>query len=235
MIKNNLLKIMPLVLVILLASGCVTRQTKQEAFPLMYEANNAHQTILVTPIINESTSSEATEYFNSTIAEPFNNKGYYILPVPITDDIFKNAGIIDGKELKGMPLAQYRDKFGADLVLFITIKKWDTHYYVVGGNVEVALEYALVSTITSQIVWSDQNDLVVDTSSSSGNLIVDLIATAITTAATDYIPIAKQVNGITTQTLPVGKYHPRYKKDGLDRVVDKDKSASAAIDFKKSL
>lgn len=107
---------------------------------------------------------------------------------------------------------------------------WDTNYLVVAGNVEVGLKYVMVSTETSEIVWSYQNNIVVDTSSSSGSLLVDLIATAITTATTDYIPIAKQVNVITTQSLPVGQYHPRYGQDMQDKVVQ-DKATAASDAF----
>lgn len=187
-----------------------------------------YQNILIAPSINDSTSSEAAEYINATLAEPFVNKGYYVLPIPITADIFKDAGIVDGKELKGIPFKQYKDKFDADTVMFVTISKWDTNYLVLSGNVEVGLKYVMVSTDTSEIIWSYQNTIVVDTSSSSGSLLVDIVATAITTAVTDYVPIAKRVNAITSSSLPVGKYHPRHQKDMLD-IVSKDK-AVAAID-----
>lgn len=150
--------------------------------------------------------------------------------MPITADIFKDIGIVDGKELQGIPFTRYKDQFGADVVLFITISDWDTNYLVVAGNVEVGLKYVMVSTETSEIVWSYQNNIVVDTSSSSGSLLVDLIATAITTATTDYIPIAKQVNVITTQSLPVGQYHPRYGQDMQDKVVQ-DKATAASDAF----
>ncbi|AEX25016.1 DUF799 family lipoprotein [Vibrio natriegens] len=228
--KTKLVNICSALVLVFMVSGCVTTQSKQELFPKMYEAERNHQKILIAPIINETTSAEAAEYLNSTLAEPFVNKGYYVLPVPITADIFKDIGIVDGKELQGVPFSRYRDQFGADVVLFITISNWDTNYLVVAGNVEVGLKYVMVSTETSEIVWSYQNNLVVDTSTSSGSLLVDLIATAIATAATDYIPIARQVNEITTQSLPVGEYHPRYGKDMKDNVIQ-DKATAASDAF----
>lgn len=228
--KRKIVNICSAFVLVFMVTGCVTTQSKQEMFPKMYEDNRIHQNVLIAPIINETTSAEAAEYLNSTLAEPFVNKGYYVLPVPITADIFKDIGIVDGKELQGIPFTRYKDQFGADAVLFITISDWDTNYLVVAGNVEVGLKYVMVSTETSEIVWSYKNNIVVDTSSSSGSLLVDLIATAITTATTDYIPIAKQVNVITTQSLPVGQYHPRYGQDMQDKVVQ-DKATAASDAF----
>lgn len=214
----------------LILSGCVATSSKEEAFPVMYDINIHKNTILVAPVINNSTSAEASEYLVSTLAEPLVNKGYYVLPVPITVDLFKQIGIVDGRELKGIPFTTYKNKFGADSVLFVTISKWDTNYMVVAGNVEVELKYVMVSTETGKIIWSYQNKMVVETTSSSGSLLVDLIATAISTAATDYIPVAQQVNLMTSQSLPVGEYHPKHLKDGKQIVLD-DNVMSASKSF----
>ncbi|GHA60924.1 GNA1162 family protein [Photobacterium aphoticum] len=226
---KKLIKLTSIVLAGMMMTGCVSTLKKQEAFPDLY-TNSVHNNILIAPIVNKSTSSEASEYLNSTLAEPFANKGYYVLPIPITADIFKEAGIVDGTELKGIPFNTYKEKFGADTVLFVTIEQWDTNYIVIAGNVSVSLKYVMVSTETGKIVWSYSNTVVIDTSSNSGSLLVDLIATAITTATTDYIPVAKKVNLITTQSLPVGSYHPRHKKDGIDVVLEAN-AADAAKAF----
>lgn len=206
----------------LVLSGCVTTSSKEKAFPAMYDTNVPKNTVLVAPVINDSTSSEASEYLASTLAEPLVNKGYYVLPIPITADIFKQIGIVDGRELKGIPFDTYKNKFGADSVLFVTISKWDTNYMVLAGNVEVELKYVMVSTNTGKIIWSYQNSMVVDTTSSSGSILVDLVATAISTAATDYIPVAQQVNAMTSQSLPVGIYHPKHLKDGKQVVLEQN-------------
>ncbi|MBV7299688.1 GNA1162 family protein [Enterovibrio paralichthyis] len=224
---KELIKITSIMLTSMIMTGCVNTLTKQEAFPEMYSGSQQNN-ILVAPIVNNSTSSEASEYLNSTLAEPFANKGYYVLPIPITADIFKSAGIVDGTELKGIPFTSYKDKFGADSVLFVTIEQWDTNYIVLAGNVTVGLKYVMVSTDTGKVIWSYSNTIVIDTSSSSGSLLVDLIATAIATATTDYIPVAQQVNKLTTQSLPAGQYHPRYKKDGLDVIVEANAASAAA-------
>ncbi|ACJ28244.1 Lipoprotein, putative [Shewanella piezotolerans WP3] len=207
------------VTIALLISGCAaTTTTKEAAFPEMYSDVN-RQTMLIVPVINETTAAEAPDFLNATVAQPLANKGYYVLPVPIVSNIFKEAGIVDGTQLKGIPFSTYKDKFGAESILFIKLKTWETNYMVISGNVTVGMEYVLVSADTNNVLWSYQNTFVLDTSSSSGNILADLVVTAITTAATDYVPVARRVHANAVTTLPVGEYHPKHLQDGKDKNV----------------
>ncbi|MEK6690019.1 MAG: hypothetical protein AABY78_01810 [Nitrospirota bacterium] len=77
----------------------------------------------------------------------------------------------------------------------------------------------LKSTTTGRVLWKYDGLIRVDTSGDSGGggglagLLVKVVATAIKTAATDYVPIAKQVNLITMSSMPYGKYNPNFDKD----------------------
>ncbi|MCF7972160.1 MAG: DUF799 domain-containing protein [Methylococcaceae bacterium] len=44
------------------------------------------------------------------------------------------AGIYDAELLKDIPLGKFREYFGADAVLFTTIKKWDLSYIVIAST-----------------------------------------------------------------------------------------------------
>jgi hypothetical protein len=119
-----------------------------------------------------------------------------------------------------------REYFGADAILYIKIIKWDTSYYVVGGNVTVAAELLMKSTITGKTIWKYDGALTVDTTSrddTGGGLIglaLKLAITAIQTATTDYVPIARKVNYMTLQSLPYGKYHTNHGKDMDHQVLE---------------
>ena len=169
-------------------------QTKLEAYPAMYD-DRKPLSVLVIPAINNSTAAEATDYFNVTITEPLSNVGYYTMPVEIVKDIFLKEGIVDSTMIKGLPTTIFKKNFGADAVLFVTINKWDKQYIVLAGNVTVSMDYVMLSTETSEIIWQYSATQTIDTTAeSSGFIIADLISTAITTATTDYVPIAKQAN-----------------------------------------
>ena len=200
--------------------------TKRDAFPSMYGTNKPLSMVVV-PAINESTAADAGDLLNVTVAQPFANHGYYVMPVSIVSDIFRSEGVIDGTQMKGVPTKIFKDSFGADSVLFLTINQWETNYIVIAGNVTVGIEYVLLSTETNEILWSYQHSLVIDTSGSSGNVFVDILATAINTAATDYIPIAAQVHMNAVKAMPYGAYHPQTGLDGDVKSVSQEAQQGA--------
>ena len=187
-----------------------------EAFPKMYEERPL--AVLVLPPMNESTAADAKEYYATTVAEPLSLTGYYVYPIEVVSDILQGEGAYDTETLLNFPPQKFRDFFGADAVMYIWIKKWDTAYYVVGGNVTVSVRSLLRSTKTGESLWEYEGTYVHDTTvrSSGGGLaglLVAAIATAITTAATDYVPVAKRANYFVFSTIPFGKYHPVHDKD----------------------
>lgn len=209
---------------IILLSGCVKQNivTKQDAFPEMYKQHPL--SILVVPVVNHSTAADAPDLYSTTIVQPLAEAGYYVMPIPITDMIFHGEGIVDGEQLKNVDATKFKSLFGADSALFVTINKWDTNYYLTGGNVTVGADFRLISTTNNEELWHYDTVIIYNTSGNSGNLIADLISTAISTAVTDYVPIARRVNANVIHTLPVGKYNSRYERDGTDRTVNKDSS-----------
>lgn len=204
-------------ILILLLSGCATFQSKSDTFPLMYE--NKPSNILILPPINLSTAPEAKEYFMSTLSETALETGYYFLPLEVTTPFLKSEGLYDTEVITDNVLPQFKQHFNADAVLITKIIEWDKSYYVVGGNVTVALDFSLRSTITGEILWNYNGKIIYDTTDNSRQgLLVALIVTALKTAAQDYVPIAKGINQQVFNTVPVGKYHPRNNKDQSDQV-----------------
>ena len=216
MIKKSI----PLIFFVFLA-GCTASQyeTKKDAFPAMYDERQP-LSIVVVPAINNTTAAEASNYFNVTITEPLSNHGYYTLPVEIVRDIFLNEGVIDSTMIKGLPTSVFKENFGADAVLFVTIKTWDTNYAVLAANVSVGLEYVMLSTVTNEIIWQYSATQVVDTTAdATGFLLMDILNTAVTTAITDYVPIAKTANYQAFVALPHGQYSKLYRSDMDEKTV----------------
>lgn len=210
-------------------SACAPMQqlTKQEAFPKMYEDHPL--TILVLPPMNQSTAADAKEYYSTTIAEPLSLAGYYVFPIEVVSEILKQEGLYDIESITDMPVGKFKEYFGADAVLYTKIRKWDTAYYVVGGHMTVSVDFLLRSTSTEETLWKYNGTIVVDTTGDSGNapglagLLVQVVSTAVKTASTDYVPLAKQANHIALATIPYGKYNVAYDTDRDLRVVSKKK------------
>lgn len=198
--------------------------TKGDKFPAVYEESPS--SIIILPPINESTAADAKEYYATTIQEPLSFWGYYVFPYEVTTEILKMEGIYDAELLKNIPMQKFAEYFGADAVLFTTIKKWDLSYMVLAANLTISIDCELKSTKSSATLWRYNGTVIVDLSGSNNSgggiagLIVKAIATAIQSAMTDYVPHARRANYQALSSLPFGKYHTLHKKDQAQQFVD---------------
>jgi len=199
----------------LFVSGCVVQQVpKGQLYADMYK--DMPKSILVLPAINHSTAADAPNLYSSTVAQPLADAGYYVVSTEITSRFLKNEGLSTGEQLLAVPVKKFKQVFGADAVLYVTIEKWDTHYYLTGGNVTVGISYVLKSTHTGDVLWRYANTVVMDTSGDSNNgggLLGLLISTAVKTSTQDYVPLARQLNFVALGGIPFGQYHKEYGKD----------------------
>lgn len=224
--KYMCINIIIVVSMTMLLTACgPTMKTKGELFPLLYE--EAPLTILVLPPMNQSTAANAKEYYSTTIQEPLSFTGYYVFPYEVTAEILKMEGIYDSELLANMPLAKFREYFGADAVLFTSIKKWDLSYMVLASNLTVSIDCQLKSTHSDQILWEYNGTIVVDLSGGNtgggiAGLIAKAIITAVNTAVADYVPYARVANYRALSSMPYGKYHEQFNKDREQKIIDQN-------------
>lgn len=216
-------------------SGCAsssTTITKGEAFPKMYEEQP--KSLLILPPMNDSADAEAKAYYMTTIEQPLAQMGYYVFPVEMVSDIMKQQGVYDTELLYSTPLDKFYEYFGADAVLFTRIVRWDVSYMVMSSTLTVTIESEIRSTKTSEELWKYRGSVTVDLSggsSSSGdplvNLIAQAVATAVNTAAADYVTYANQANERLLYSMPVGPYHPLYLQDQDVKIMNQAAKAEA--------
>jgi hypothetical protein len=215
-----------LCMILFMLTSCGPKMvTKGDKFPLMYEERPV--SIIILPPMNESTAADAKEYYSTTIQEPISFTGYYVFPYEVTSEILQMEGIYDADLLKDLPVTKFREYFGADAVLFTTIKKWDLSYIVIASTLTVSIDCELKSTKSDQILWRYNGTVVVDLSGGSSSsvvgLIVKTIVTAINTASADYVPYARVANYRALNTMPYGKYHQGYLRDKEQKFPDQEK------------
>jgi hypothetical protein len=220
MISIKYLLVLLLSALVLSITGCAPKQnfiTKGEMFPKMYAQQP--KSLLILPPMNESTDTEAKDYYLTTVEQPFGMMGYYVLPTEMVSDVMKQEGIVNTETLYGLPLNKLQEYFGADAVLYTHIKKWNVSYMVIASTLTVSIESEIISTKTSEKLWSYTGTVVQDLTSNNNSggglaqLIVNVIATAINTAAADYVKYARVANARLLTSVPVGPYHPLYLKD----------------------
>lgn len=202
---------------VFLLSGCSTTApaTKSVVYKGMYDERPL--TVLLMPPINRSTNVEAKEYFHSTLNVPIANAGFYVIPTFLSMEILKKESAYDAELFLNSPLKKFGEVFGADLAVFTIINKWDKSG--LAAKVNVQIEYIIKSTKTDEVVYSRAGEIQYSTSVSSGmggafGALADMAASAINTAATKYVDVARTCNAYTFKDLPSGKYSPVYGKDG---------------------
>ena len=224
--KNRLFIYTTLLFTLILLNGCAgtTPTTKGSEFSKMYEEQP--RSLLILPPMNESSDAEAKGYYMTTVEIPFAQMGYYVFPVQMVSDIMKQEGVYDTELLYNMPLNKFYEYFGTDAVLFTKIKEWKVSYAVIASSLTISIESTIVSTKTSEKLWTYTGTVVVDLSGGNsggggiGGLIASAIATAINTAAADYVDYAKMANRRIILTLPAGPYNPLYMHDQDMQIVD---------------
>lgn len=211
------------ILALSLASCSAPKVAKSKAYSQMYEQEPL--TILLMPPINRTTNVEAKEYFHTTLNVPLANAGYYVVPPFLSMEILKKESAYDAELFLNSPLKTFGEIFGADLAVFTIINKWDKS--AIGSTVKVEVEYIIKSTLTNEVLYNRKGEVVYDTSVNTGapgilGLVADLAVSALNTAMTQYVEVAKACNTYTFQDLPTGKYSPKFKVDGEELAGPKD-------------
>jgi hypothetical protein len=216
--------------VVLLSACTVTPPiAKSVAYKRMYEEKPV--TILLMPPINRSLNVDAKEYFHSTLNIPIANAGYYVIPPFLSMDILKQESAYDAELFLDMPLNKFEEVFGADLALFTIINRWNKNGI---NSVFVEVEYIFKSTKTNETVYQRKAHITCDTSVNTGvggtwGALANLVASAVNTAVTKHVDVARRCNEVTFQDLPAGKYSPNCGLDGSGNAGAKEFKASVRL------
>jgi hypothetical protein len=148
----------------LAAGGCGGGPPKKN-----YDAYLRHMptSVVVLPPLNESTNVRAPDAFLATVTVPLAERGYYVFPVALVDTYMKENGLPTPGEMHQVAPSKLRDVFGADAVLYITIKRWTSQYLVINNSTSVTLAYRLVDTRSGELLWRDEQT--VEDSSGGGS------------------------------------------------------------------
>ena len=178
----------------LIFAGCATT-------PKDYTKFNAAKprSILVVPVVNRSVDVTAPDYFLSTISIPIAEHGYYVFPVNMVKRILEDEGLSDADLVHNAKTSKLSSLFGSDVVMYISIEKWEAKYILLSTIVKVVLNYVIKDGKTGDVLWEQKETAKYKSQSSdTGNLFANLIVAvaqaAATKAAPNYIPLARQAN-----------------------------------------
>ena len=215
------LRLAALVAIAALLEGCATKQ------PYDYSAFNEARpaSILVLPPINNSPDVSGTYSLLSQATMPLAESGYYVFPVTLVDETFKQNGLTTPHDIQNVSIKKLREIFGADAALYINIKEYGTKYMVVASDTRVTAEAKLVDLRSGKTLWSG----VATASSSEGNnnsgggLVGMLVTAAVkqiveTVSEQGHVIANRTSNRLLSAAAPNGILYgprsPRYQKEG---------------------
>ena len=180
----------------------------------MYEENPT--SIVIMPPINQTNSVEAKEFFYTTLYVPLCEKGYYVFSPYLTMEMLQSESAYDSEMFLESDLGNFNRVLDADAAIFTIIKSWDRNSLL--GYLTVGVEYVLRSTTTGETLYHREGLIQVDTSVNGGGgglvgSLVNMAATAITTAMTDKVVAGRKCNAFVLSDMPVGKYNASFGQD----------------------
>jgi hypothetical protein len=184
---------------------------------------NRPLSMLVLPPLNETPEVTATYGVLSQVTLPLAEAGYYVVPVSLMDETFRQNGLNNPAEIHDVSPRKLREIFGADAAVYVKVTQYGTGYRVIDSETRVTAEARIVDLRTGELLWQGRA-----TASSSENrssnqgglagLLVSAIVTQIVETSSDtsfkYAGIASQrllshrANGVL-----YGPRSPNYQKD----------------------
>ena len=156
---------------------------------------------------------------------PLAESGYYVLPVTLVDETFRQNGLDTPAEIHQVGLPKLREIFGADAALYIDIKQYGTTYAVIVAETRVTAEGRLVDLRSGKVLWTGSATASSNegNNNSNGGLVGLLVQALITQIADTPSNRGHQIAGIASHRLLAagrpngilyGPRSPMYMKDG---------------------
>lgn len=185
---------------------------------------NHPASLLVLPPINDTADVKATGGVMATAALPLAEAGYYVFPVALVDETFKQNGMTVPSDIQQVSAAKLREIFGADAAVYLHVIEYGTKFLVLGSDTRVTVEGRIVDLRSGDLLW--EGKATASSQESSGNnqgglvgLLVKAVVSQIVNSATDasftYAGVANQrlLGAPLKNGILVGPRSPNYGKD----------------------
>jgi len=188
-----------LLLLIALISGCSSTQS--------YDYSAFRQSrpgsILVLPPLNHSPDINAGYSLLSQVTMPLAESGYYVMPVALVDQTFRQNGLANPGEIHAVALEKLLQIFGADAVLYLTVTKYGTSYQVLLSDTRVSVDARLLDLRTGQLLWegSATASSTEQQTDSSGGIVGMLMQAIVYQIADTITEKSHQIAGLASQRL----------------------------------
>ena len=206
---------------VLLLAGCAT----QPGYDYTAFRESRPKSILVLPPLNDSPDVNATYSMYAQSTLPLAESGYYVLPVTLVDEAFRQNGLTAPADIQQVPLKKLREIFGADAALYIKVTHYGTKYMIISSETRVSAEAKLVDLRSGATLWEGSATASSEegNNNSSGGVVGLLVKAVITQIADTLSNRGHPIAGITASRLLsagrpngilYGPRSPKYQKEG---------------------
>jgi len=197
----KIFKIAAAVCLIILMTACATHPIT----PFDYSAykQSRPRSVVILPPLNESPDVNATYSMLSQMTQPLAEAGYYVFPVALVDETFRQNGLSVANDIHAVAPGKLREIFGADAALYVTVTQYGATYTVLNSVAVVTAKAKLVDLKTGITLWqgtasANNNE---GGNSGGGGLIGALVAAAVKQVINSTTDASHPVAGLTSQRL----------------------------------
>lgn len=199
-----------MLLVVVVLTGCANH----EPYDYTNLLESKPRSILVLPPVNNTVEVEAPYIYLSTITQPLAERGYYVFPVSVIDNMMKQNGLPTPAEMHTVPLKKIDEIIGADSVLYVTLEEWGQKYQITTSAAVVSIGMQLVDVKTGALLWEGKGAAQHSSGDGGAGLVGALIGAVVSQMLSDVVDhtpgLSRQVNTYTlynaTNGLLAGPY-----------------------------
>jgi len=185
------------------------------------------RSILVLPPVNETSDVNATYGVLSQLTLPLAESGYYVMPVALVEETFKQNGLTTPPDIQAVAPDRLREIFGADTALYTKVTQYGSVYQVIDSTTIVAASAKLVDLRTGDVLWQGNaratgKELGANVNVNAFGLVGVLVQAAVKQIAhnlsDESVPVAglagrRLLSAGTPSGLLYGPYSPKYGSD----------------------
>lgn len=182
-----------LAIALVLLAGCATNNRYD------YGAfrESKPRSILVLPPAKTSPDTRASYSMMATVTRPLAESGYYVFPVALVDQTFRENGMNDPAEMHEAAPAKLAEVFGADAALYITVNEYGAKYVLFDSQVIVSASAKLIDLRNGKLLWEGKASASnAEGGNNSGGGIIGLLVSAL---------IRQVTNSLGDQGYPVAR------------------------------
>ncbi|PHM27936.1 DUF799 domain-containing protein [Xenorhabdus budapestensis] len=186
-------------LLLLVLTGCA----KQTPYDYSALKESDPKSILVLPAVNKSVDVKAAGSVVSQVTYPLAESGYYVFPVAVVEEIFRQNGAVDAQDIHNISYKKLHDIFGADAALYLDVTEYGTQYQLISSDTRVTAKARLVDLRTGKQVWSGvaTASTAENRNNGGGGIIGMLVSAAIEQIANTVMDKGHDIAGITSNRL----------------------------------